>query len=49
MLQHSYDEEENVEEGVQAEEEQLSAVVVPVRSGQIAGRLPLLVVRIRRF
>lgn len=49
MLQHSYDEEENVEEGVQAEEEQLSAVVVPVHPGQIARRLPLVLVHIRRF
>lgn len=49
MLQHSYDEEENVDEGVQAEEEQLSAVVVPVHSSQIARRLPLRLVHIRRF
>lgn len=49
MLQYSYDEEENVEEGVQAEEEQLSAVVVPVCSGQITRRLPLCPVCIRRL
>lgn len=49
MPQHSYDEEHNVEEGVQAEEEQLSAVVVPVHSGQIARRLSLILVQIRRF
>lgn len=49
MLQHSYDEEEKVDEGVQAEEKQLSAVVMPVRSGQIARRLSLPLVHIRRF
>lgn len=49
MPKHSYDEEQNVEEGVQAEEEQLPAVVVPVCPGQIARCLSLILVQIRRF
>lgn len=49
VLPHGNDEEENVEEGVQTEEEKLAAVVVPVRPCQVAGSFTFIFFQIGRF
>lgn len=49
VLQHCDDEEERIQESVQAEEEQLAAVVVPVRPRQVTRSLTFLLLQIRRF
>lgn len=49
VLQHGPDEEQQAEAGVQTQEQQLPAVVVPVRSGQVPRSLTLLLVHVRRL
>lgn len=49
MFQHGHDEEEDVQEAIQAEEEEFAAVVVPIRACQVAGGLALVLLQIWRF
>lgn len=46
MLQHGPHKQQHAEAGVQAEEQQLPAVVVPVGPRQVAGGLALLLVQV---
>ncbi len=49
VLPHCDDEEEHIQESVQAEEQQLAAVFVPVRPRQVTRSLALLLLQTRRF
>lgn len=45
--QHGYDKQQHIEAGVPTQEQQLTAVVVPVGSGQVPRSLMLLLIQIR--